>query len=136
MFGEEIMMFERNCNIGEKNRLILPSATYAEKNDQLYFERDSNLSIALRNYNFLKELVGKIERKSISIYEQRRIIDELFNNSYSLVTVDSQKRIVIPKKLMDEYDLGTSIFVKGYYDHLKIFKSEDTFKQYVKEYKS
>lgn len=45
--------------------------------------------------------------------------------------VDLSNRIIIPEKVIEEYDLGEKVIVTGGDDHIKVFKNEDTKKEYM-----
>ena len=45
--------------------------------------------------------------------------------------VDSINRIIIPEKVIEEYDLGKKVIVTGGDDHIKVFKNDDTKKKYM-----
>lgn len=133
MFGENGIFGKSYHTMDTKNRIILPKDTNREENDELGFYKENELTFRIYNLKTLKEKIEKYNQQQDSDtkkYEQ--LINDITMRIIATGNVDAQFRTSIPKVLVDEYKLEKSLIFHGGYDHLKIFKNEEMYNEYVK----
>ena len=136
MFGQNYIVGRKNIKIDRAGRIILPHFTYVEPDDEIIFILSKNMdciNIFSKNdiFNKLKFLVVKqVDAKSIEeINLIQTQIDAIQNNCYGIVTVDEQRRVLIPRELRKKILSKNDIFVTGsialQLPCLEIYQSEE-----------
>lgn len=112
MFGENLIIGHSEGKIFDNGRIILPSFTEPEKGDQIliqksnYNDKQALKIIAYKEYLNIINRLKRLRENSTSFEEYQKYTSEIENicNSLEYLTqVDSQKRIIFPKPLLDEY---------------------------------
>jgi len=138
MFGENVIVINRELKLNPKNRLILPTETFAEAEDELGLMYDFRRQY-LRLYShaeFLKRL-EEYEEAFKTLYNQGKIDARTYRRYRRILyaklcldepIVSSKKRITIPTKVAERLEFKNSIYVVGNDTHLEIYKDEKTYK--------
>lgn len=147
MFGDNPLLFQTTIKKPKNNRIVIPAKTDVEAGESLIlYNKDVYLSIySLRVYEKIIEDYKKLKKKAQS--EGNFLLAEKINfklqyiymHIYDSVIVDGNNRIVLSKKVMDDFSFSGNIYVLGEYDHISLFPSENRFenyKKYVKEKRS
>ena len=132
MFGENGIFGKTYHTMDSKNRIILPKDTNREENDVLAYYKENELTFRIYNLKTIKKQIENYRKKQISDIEKYEyLINDLTMRIIATGNVDSQFRTTIPNIIMEEYNLGKSLIFHGGSDHLKIFKDEETYNEYV-----
>lgn len=130
----EAMLFTRTIQIDPKGRFILPAKnTGVKAGEKIYlFYSEDRSSIIVRSEKSIQALGQKYINADPKEREQRleELGDFLFN-SIGVVTVDSQKRIGLGVSVCAEANLIGSAFVVGCFDELRIYPSEEAYKESI-----
>lgn len=120
MFGQSYVLGKKQIKISDAGRIIMPHFTYCEPGDEVLFIVAKNMeyfNIFSKNdiFNRLKGLVSKQkEAKSIEEFDLIQVqIDAIQNRCYGIVSVDEQRRVLIPRELRNKILSKSDIFVTG-----------------------
>ena len=133
MFGENGIFGKTYHTMDSKNRIILPKDTNREVNDVLAYYKENEFTFRIYNLKTIKKQIENYRKEQIyDIEKYEYLINDLTMRIIATGSIDSQFRTTIPNIIMEEYKLGKSLIFHGGSDHLKIFKDEETYNQYVK----
>ena len=135
MFSQEKMIGLSLQRLDEKNRFIMPGFTFASKGDQLIlFQEDNYFSIYHETY--FDNVISQFDQNSLSHLKDFLILkkqyDSFMSNVFAKVTVDGQKRILIPKLVKSIYQLDGNVVVNGALDHVNVY-SENHYKKILQK---
>ena len=110
MFGEDLLIGQKTVKIDEKNRIYLPPFTKAEKEDEIaLINKIDNTGFPyiklylLKKYKEIAVRLQKLQENVTSTQEymqyEQKIID-ICSYINAVLTVDSQRRILIPQDIM------------------------------------
>ena len=139
MLGDEILLFQTTVTIDDKTRILMPSKTLVKPKEQLilYDSREGYLSIysAIEFEERLKYLQNQARRefekgnfnqkdlyKCQLAFECARVFDKQ--------NVDSARRLLLGKYIMEKFNFDKEVFMEGEYDHINLFDSEESFEKY------
>ncbi len=142
MFGEEQIIGENNITLGDKNRIVLPKFTKAEPYDILvpHFNRERTILYFYSSQEFYQMsekfenalLKGRKEGK-LSYSEVLKLRRFYYATlSFGAEAVDSQRRVLLDKRIISQLQLGKQIFVIGQDRHLELCRDKETY-QLVKK---
>lgn len=132
MFGDNGIFGKSYHTMDDKNRIILPKNTNREENDELGFYKENELTFRIYNLKTLKKQIEDYRKGQLSDIEKiDQIINDLTMRIIATGNVDSSGRTAIPKQIVEEYNLGKRLIFHGGENHLKIFKDEETYNEYV-----
>lgn len=142
MFGEDLMIGKREATIDEKNRVILGASTYAEKGDELamllsndktYLKLFRRELIETKIRELLEQESKAKDAKEQSFIEQKL---SLYKDSVvSLPKVEAQRRLSIPKEVVEELKLQGHVYVVGSFDSVEIYPSREAYEATLKQKK-
>ena len=142
MFGEDLMIGKRETTIDGKNRVILGASTYAEKGDELamllsndktYLKLFRRELIETKIRELLEQESKAKDAKEQSFIEQKL---SLYKDSVvSLPKVEAQRRLSIPKEVVDELKLQGHVYVVGAFDSVEIYPSREAYEATLKQKK-
>ena len=121
MFGEKFIIGKSDGKIDNKNRISIPSFTYVEVNDGLIIQIiDDNDELSLKieifnKYASILEKLKKLRDNASSLAEFQRYdkeIEVICQKLDYLVTVDKQKRILIPISVMKALNWNSSDYIQ------------------------
>lgn len=137
MFGEEIIIGEGILTLGEKNRIVLPKFTGAEKFDIIipHFNRERSIL----SFYSSKEFYELSEKFEDTLSEARR--EEKINYSdllklrrfyyatlsYGSEAVDSQRRIRLDQRIVSQLQIEKQMYVIGCGHHLELCRDKKTY---------
>lgn len=136
MLDEEIIL-NKEISIDNKHRIAIPKEAEPNDGDIVCLIRENDLVFRIQSFNKYSNLLKKYRRLIMSSKDIKSKLE--YENLRSLLTlslmgkkeVDSINRIIIPEKVIEEYDLGKKVIVTGGDDHIKVFKNDDTKKEYM-----
>lgn len=142
MFGEDLMIGKRETTIDGKNRVILGASTYAEKGDELamllsndktYLKLFRRELIETKIRELLEQESKAKDAKEQSFIEQKL---SLYKDSVvSLPKVEAQRRLSIPKEVVEELKLQGHVYVVGAFDSVEIYPSREAYEATLKQKK-
>lgn len=142
MFGEDLMIGKRETTIDGKNRVILGASTYAEKGDELamllsndktYLKLFRRELIETKIRELLEQEGKAKDAKEQSFIEQKL---SLYKDSVvSLPKVEAQRRLSIPKEVVEELKLQGHVYVVGAFDSVEIYPSREAYEATLKQKK-
>lgn len=142
MFGEDLMIGKREATIDGKNRVILGASTYAEKGDELamllsndktYLKLFRRELIETKIRELLEQESKAKDAKEQSFIEQKL---SLYKDSVvSLPKVEAQRRLSIPKEVVEELKLQGHVYVVGAFDSVEIYPSREAYEATLKQKK-
>lgn len=142
MFGEDLMIGKREATIDEKNRVILGASTYAEKGDELamllsndktYLKLFRRELIETKIRELLEQESKAKDAKEQSFIEQKL---SLYKDSVvALPKVEAQRRLSIPKEVVEELKLQGHVYVVGAFDSVEIYPSREAYEATLKQKK-
>lgn len=110
MFGDELILEGGTLNIDNKGRIFVPAFTKVEKNDKIILEISRHndethliLHVYQKYFNILKRFMD-LRDSATSIEEfskYEKSIEEICSKLQGIVIVDQNKRILIPKTIME-----------------------------------
>ena len=141
MFGEKEIIGIKNLRLN-KNRIILPSFTYATPNDELFFIFDHTQKhmILLQEKELMatleriiEDLKEKVKTKEITYKEYLRYKRYL----YGIICiedrkVDSQNRILLPERGLKQLNIDKEVTVVGKGTKLAIYPNSEELDQSMK----
>lgn len=136
MLDEEIIL-NKEISIDNKNRIIIPKEAEPNDGDIVCLIRENDLVFRIQSFNKYSNLLKKYRKLIMNAKDIQSKLD--YEKIRSLLTlsligkkeVDLSNRIIIPERVIEEYDLGKKVIVTGGDDHIKVFKNEDTKKEYM-----
>lgn len=142
MFGEEEIFGNFKVSIDERNRIVLPSFTHAEKGDKIIIQKDTDgliISNELRIIKIMEELEEalKFVKNSSEGKIIKEKIDKLCISILAKRECDRQKRIIMPDNLVNTNDSNKMMAV-GYGKYIKLFtlkKYNQLSNYYINNYK-
>ncbi len=120
MFGDETMLSSDIKKIDNKRRTFLPIFSNAESGDRLILFQEKNyFSLYLKKVFFEKyQILHEKEFDTLDEWMfQKHKIDELCLK-ISEILVDNQRRILLPKEIVELYQLKDYIYFSGAIDHI------------------
>lgn len=136
MFGENIILGNTECKVDTKGRIFLPRFSYPEKDDEIVFSVNDDNVILLNNLVCLKRRINELEKNISSESDERLIrslndkLERIYFSCISTSKIDSQRRLIIPMPIRMEHDISDSVILQGCGDHLKMFNSSESYKNY------
>lgn len=115
---------QKDLSIDDKGRLVLPSG-YRDRftNNRCYISLSLDNCILLYpedSYQKKAERILALDEFDETAREVQRVF---LGNTYE-VEIDSHKRILLPKKLMDKTHTSRKVTLIGMIDHLELWDSE------------
>jgi len=128
--------YERS--IDQKDRLAIPKSLRAEFSDppptNLYITKGYDNCLELYSPEEFQQFAERLRERSSSEDEFRRF-ERLFFSSAENVSIDSQGRIRLPTRLIQEVSLGREVILIGVRNRAEIWNS-DQWKEFQKSYES
>ena len=136
MLDEEIIL-NKEISIDNKHRIAIPKEAEPNAGDIVCFVRENDLAFRIQSFSKYSDLLKKYRKLIMNAKDIQSELD--YEKIRSLLTlsligkkeVDLSNRIIIPERVIEEYDLGKKVIVTGGDDHIKVFKNEDTKKEYM-----
>jgi len=121
-------------SLDSKGRVSLPSKMRKEispeANETFILTTGFENCIMAFPYNFWKPYEERIRK--INIFEEEaRLFRRYFGGGGDEVKLDSQQRISIPKKFIEELNLKSKVTIVGQFDYIEIWDPEE-YKNYMK----
>ena len=113
MFGENLIIGHSEGKIVDKGRLFLPSFSDPENGDKIIIQkvnlndRNALKLIAYQEYLNIINRLKKLRENATSLKEYQKFTDEIEKICRGLdflIKVDVEKRIFLPKILLEEYN--------------------------------
>ena len=125
MFGEDKIFGTSQISIDEKNRIKLPTFTYAEPGDKIIIQKKEDclkISNELRIIKIIEEIEESLKRvkNSSEAKKLKEEIDKLCISILAKRECDKQNRIIIPDNSIDKGD-SNKIMAVGYGDYIKLY---------------
>lgn len=142
MFGEKNIIGESTIKVN-KGRIIVPKFTYGEVDDNvlLMFSLMKNRLIIGQTDSMIK-LLEKVEKEMIELgvnqgqpeFTYARKVRRFLYATRCITEekIDQQRRILIPKNVMEELNFGSQVFVVGNQNRLDIYQNEEVYKKTLK----
>lgn len=131
MFGENYIIGESFQKISTKNRIQLPSFTFAEPNDEIAFicYNDHLRLYGMLEYKKILDRYEKLKNNTIDLKEYEmitEIMEDICLKIKHLGMVDNQRRILIPQKLIEQFSFNTNeqVVLNGLGNSLSIRKKQ------------
>lgn len=137
MFGEEIIVTNRLLKLDPKKRITIPAETKVEFGEKIYpmFSPLREYLILYNEQDFLKAIdayknlfdryrqEGKVDAK-----KYRNLLRYLYATlCFAEEQVDKQHRIVLPKSVVEQMKLNSTIYAVGRQNHLELYKDEASY---------
>lgn len=124
MFGEEKIFGTSQISIDEKNRIKLPTFTYAEPGDKIIIQKEEDylkISNELRIIKIIEEIEESLKyvKNSSEVKKLKEEIDKLCISILAKRECDKQNRIIIPDSI--DQDDSNKIMIVGYGDYAKLY---------------
>lgn len=137
MFGENEIIGQTTIKVN-KRRIVLPEFTFREPDDELllmYGLLKEKLiighivSMEIKLNQIEEALISSNYKKDENKLKRIRDIRRLLYGSRCIeeTKIDQQKRILIPKKVIETLDFEKEVFAVGHEDRLDIYKDEATY---------
>jgi len=118
---------EYECRLDAKGRFLFPSALLSllsvEDQHTFVINRGLDPCLVMFPYKIWEAELQKIYAKN-QFVEKNRSFARMFQNGAQAVELDGQKRILIPKKLLDHAKMDKDILLIGSYDRIELWSSE------------
>lgn len=141
-FAKDLIVRKRETAIDEKNRIILGAATYAEKGDKLamLLSKDKTYLKVFRRELIETEIKRLLELGKVAkTLEEQEYVEQnlaLYKDSVvALPKVDAQRRLSIPKEVVEELKLQGHVYVVGAFDSVEIYPSREAYEATLKQKK-
>jgi MraZ protein len=119
--GQEMFLGEYKHNLTKGNRLALPSKIRAViKGEEVVLAKGFEHCILGYEKSSWEKMAETELIKPVSEKEARKIRRQLFSGA-SLLEIDPQGRLVLPKNLLDYAEAGNEVLVIGAGDHFEIW---------------
>ncbi|MBQ8132181.1 MAG: hypothetical protein IJ193_06795 [Bacilli bacterium] len=137
MFGDELIVGEGILTLGQKNRIVLPKFTGAEKYDIIipHYNREKSILSFYSSKEFY-ELSEKFENKLMDAKREGKVsYSELLKLrryyyatlSFGSEAVDAQRRIVLDKRIVSHLQIEKQMYVVGCSHHLELCRDKKTY---------
>lgn len=142
MFGEDLMVGKRAATVDEKNRVILGASTYAEKGDELamllsndktYLKLFRRELIETKIRELLEQESKAKDAKEQSFLEQKLALYK--DSVVALPKVDAQRRMLIPKEVVEALNIKSNVYIVGAFDWIEIYPSRAAYEATLKQKK-
>lgn len=117
-------------NLDAKGRLLLPSRFRNEAGNTLYIMKGFDGALSIFKESDFQKLVNSIENHPFNKKDSRDYI-RVQLASVRLLEVDALGRILIPKEILNKYQLGKEVIVIGVGDHMEIWDKQ-VYEEYEK----
>jgi MraZ protein len=118
---------EYDCKVDAKGRFLFPSVllSFFEEEEQNDFVINKGMDSCLVLYpqQVWEQEIEKIYSKN-QFLEKNRAFARMFQSGAQPVRLDNQKRILIPKKLLECAEIQNDIVLIGAYDRIEIWSKE------------
>ncbi len=115
-----MLLGEYDHTLDDKNRLTLPAKLRDELGDEVVITRglDGCLAVYSRPaFDVLAQRMGTLDPLS----KETRAMQRWFFTGAPPVDLDKAGRMVIPARLLEEFEIGRDVTVAGVLDHLEIW---------------
>lgn len=120
MFGDNFIIGERDVKIDNTRRLIIPSFSGIEKNEELVIQHFDGYAklYSFRAYEQILNRYLELRNNANSLEDFEKysaIIESICEKIDAILTTDAQKRITFPVNLMEtlNFQIGDNIHFKG-----------------------
>ena len=124
MFGSIPIFGNGEYTLDSKNRLFIPSFTYAEENDQLIIQKGNDNFYIIANASAYEKKI-----KTLKETNAEDKISILTSSIVALVKVDKQKRIMT--NFGENFAIDRKVFIHGNYDNIQVFPSKSHYEAYI-----
>lgn len=127
MFGEEFIIGRTYVKVENKGRITIPKFTKVEVGEELALLSNINENyLELCKYDSFINNLNKFDRGSneYNVY---------LSTFISKVTVDKDKRVLIPQSIRNIFEITEQVCLEGDNDTLRIFSSHESFKENVRK---
>lgn len=109
-------------NLDSKGRLVIPSKFRNEMENDLtiYLTKGFDGCLSIYRENDFNKILSRYQSQSFENEIVRKTL-RIFLNSVVQIQIDSQGRILLPTKILNDYKIGTKIHVLGVIDHFEIW---------------
>ena len=128
MFGSVPIFGNGEYTLDSKNRLFIPSFTYAEENDQLIIQKGNDNFYIIANASAYEKKI-----KTLKETNAEDKISILTSSIVALVKVDKQKRIMT--NFGENFAIDRKVFIHGNYDNIQVFSSKSHYEAYIDKLK-
>lgn len=113
MFGDKLIIGHSKGKICEKGRIFIPTFTSVEKHDQLVLNLvviNNKQGLKIYAYKEYLNIINRFKKlrenaQSFEEYEKYNAeIEKIIISLQGTLQIDSQKRLLLPKELMQELD--------------------------------
>ena len=118
---------EYECKVDAKGRFLFPSVLLSffseEEQNEFVINKGMDSCLVLYPLKVWEQEIEKIYAKNQFI-EKNRAFARMFQSGAQPVHLDNQKRILIPKKLIETAEIQGDIVLIGAYDRIEIWAKE------------
>ncbi len=115
---------EFECRLDNKSRIILPSGLKKQINpdaqDRFLITRGFEGCLVLFPWDAWDELSSKFDSLNLFEQESRRFM-RAFQTGAAEIELDSQNRLVLPRKLLDFASIDREIILFAYHDRIEVW---------------
>lgn len=134
MFGQDLIIGHSEGKITDKGRIFLPSFTSPEPHDKILIQITTTINkqtaLKLFSYNqYLQIIKGwqnlRAKTTTVEDYERcTKMIEQLSSLIHSLLEIDNQKRLLLPKSILESlgWETKDTIEYTGLGESLQITK--------------
>ena len=116
-----------------KHRVNVPSFYGAEAGDELLLVAEGEYLSVYEKNHFKQKMIDSYSDSLVdsgNFLVMKRVNEKIFSNVFAVVKVDKQKRILLPKLVVDYYQLHDEVIMKGCDDHINLYGSKEIFDKY------
>jgi MraZ protein len=118
---------EYECKVDAKGRFLFPSVLLSffleEEQNEFVINKSMDSCLVLYPIKVWEQEIEKIYAKN-QFLEKNRAFARMFQSGAQPVHLDNQKRILIPKKLLESAEIQNDIVLIGAYDRIEIWSKE------------
>ncbi len=118
---------EYECKVDSKGRFLFPSVLLSffseEEQNEFVINKGMDSCLVLYPQQVWEREIEKIYSKN-QFLEKNRTFARMFQSGAQPVHLDNQKRILIPKKLLESSEIQNDIVLIGAYDRIEIWSKE------------
>lgn len=118
---------EYECKVDSKGRFLFPSTLLSffteEEQKDFVINKGMDSCLVLYPIQVWEKEIEKIYSKN-QFLEKNRAFARMFQSGAQPVHLDNQKRILIPKKLLETAEIQNDIVLIGAYDRIEIWSKE------------
>ncbi len=126
---------EYECKVDAKGRFLFPSNLLAffseEEQNEFVINKSMDSCLVLYPIHIWEQEIEKIYAKN-QFLEKNRAFARMFQSGAQPVHLDNQKRILIPKKLLEAAEIQNDIVLIGAYDRIEIW-SKSKFEEWLNQ---